>query len=50
VALTGTIGHRMDAGTHTVFVLNVRDVDVRDAGPLVYFDRGYAGLRPLAEA
>lgn len=50
VGLTGSIGHRMDAGTHTVFVLNVTDAEVRDAGPLVYFDRGYAGLRPLGEA
>ena len=50
VGLTGAIGHRMDAGTHTVFVLNVSEAEVQDAGPLVYFDRGYAGLRPLGEA
>ncbi len=51
VGLVGAIGHRMDAGTHTVFVLNVSDVAVRgEAHPLVYFDRRYVGLRPLAEA
>jgi flavin reductase (DIM6/NTAB) family NADH-FMN oxidoreductase RutF len=48
--LAGSIGHRMDAGTHTAFVLNVRDAEVRVAGPLVCFDRGYAGLSPLGEA
>jgi flavin reductase len=50
VGLTGTVGHRMDAGTHTVFVLNVLDAEAQDGGPLVYFDGGYAGLRPLGEA
>ena len=50
VGLTGVIGHRMDAGTHTVFILNVDDVSIQHAGPLVYFDRRYASLRPLADA
>ena len=50
VALAGVIAHRMDAGTHTVFILNVQDVDARDAPPLVYFDRRYASIRPLPYA
>jgi flavin reductase (DIM6/NTAB) family NADH-FMN oxidoreductase RutF len=50
VSLTGGVGHRMDAGTHTVFILNVSDIDVRDAKPLVYFDRRYTSLRPLTDA
>jgi flavin reductase (DIM6/NTAB) family NADH-FMN oxidoreductase RutF len=50
VGLTGTIGHRMDAGTHTVFILSITDADVQDARPLVYFDRGYAALHPLGES
>lgn len=50
VGLTGTVGHRMDAGTHTVFILDVRDVSIQHAGPLVYFDRRYAGLQPLTDA
>ena len=50
IGLVGAIGHRMDAGTHTVFVLNVSDVEVREARLLVYFDRRYVGLRPLAGA
>lgn len=50
VGLTGTVAHRMDAGTHTVFILNVGDVSIRPAGPLVYFDRRYASLHPLTDA
>ena len=50
VGLSGAVGHRLDAGTHTVFILNVDDVSIQHAGPLVYFDRRYASLRPLADA
>lgn len=46
-SVSGTISHRMDAGSHTVFVLNVREARSRDAEPLVYFNRAYAGLQPL---
>jgi flavin reductase len=49
VCIVGAIGHRMDAGTHSVFVLNVREAAAREAPPLVYFDRRYASLRPLAD-
>jgi flavin reductase len=48
--LSGAISHRMDAGTHTVFVLAADRADVRDANPLVYFDRRFAGLRALADS
>jgi len=47
IGLSGTIGGRMDAGTHTVFVLDVATAQVSDAKPLVYFDRSYAGLHAL---
>ena len=50
VGLSGTVSHRMDAGTHTVFILNVRNISIQHAGPLVYFDRRYASLRPLTDA
>ena len=50
IGLSGAIGGRMDAGTHTVFVLDVATADVSDAPPLVYFGRQYAGLHPLSEA
>jgi flavin reductase (DIM6/NTAB) family NADH-FMN oxidoreductase RutF len=40
----------MDAGSHTVFVLDMNTAHVSDAKPLVYFDRRYASLHTLAEA
>ena len=49
IAIQGTIDHRMDAGTHSVFVVNVERVSTGEGGPLVYFDRGYSSLRPLAD-
>jgi len=50
IGMTGAIAHRMDAGTHTVFVLDVTAADVTDSMPLIYFDRRYAGLRMSGEA
>ena len=44
IALTGQIGVRIDAGTHTIFVLNVQAVATKHGEPLVYFDRGFRGL------
>jgi flavin reductase len=49
IGLVGSIVHRLDAGTHTVFVLGVNQADARDARPLVYFDRSYAGLHVLPD-
>jgi flavin reductase len=45
IGLEGPIGHRIDAGTHTIFILNVREVRSTADRPLVYFDRDYRGLR-----
>jgi flavin reductase len=49
IGLIGTIRRRMDAGTHTVFVVDVSRADVSDAKPLLYFNRRYAGLHALAQ-
>ncbi len=49
ISVQGAIDHRMDAGTHSVFVVNVERVSLGEGGPLIYFDRAYAALRPLAE-
>lgn len=48
ISLDGVLGQRLDAGTHTVFILNVRGVEVRKGRPLVYFDRDLHGLTALA--
>ncbi len=45
-ALTGRIGARINAGTHTIFVLDVETVTARRGEPLVYFDRAFRGLDP----
>jgi len=44
VALSGPVHCRIDAGTHTVFILDVSVTQSRDAQPLVYFDRGFETL------
>jgi flavin reductase len=44
VTLSGPIHCRIDAGTHTVFILDVSATQSRDASPLVYFDRGFEAL------
>jgi flavin reductase (DIM6/NTAB) family NADH-FMN oxidoreductase RutF len=44
--LTGVIDQRIDAGSHSLFVLRVEDVDARDQSPLVYFNRGFRRLEP----
>lgn len=44
VTLSGPVHCRIDAGTHTVFILDVSTARSRDAAPLVYFDRGFEGL------
>ena len=40
----GSISRRIDAGSHSIFILDVEAVESRDAGPLVYFDRGYVAV------
>jgi len=44
IGLEGTISSRIDAGTHTVFILNVAEVQVSPGRPLVYFDRDFRSL------
>ena len=41
ISLRGSISRRIDAGSHSIFILDVEAVESRDARPLVYFDRGY---------
>jgi len=43
-AFTGPLHCRIDAGTHTVFILDVAHAEARDADPLVYFERGFRAL------
>ena len=49
IGLEGRIGHRIDAGTHTIFVLDVHEAQLSPDQPLVYFDRAFRGLRDLVE-
>ena len=44
VSLSGPVHCRIDAGTHTVFILDVSATDSRPAEPLVYFERGFEAL------
>jgi flavin reductase len=44
VSLSGPVHCRIDAGTHTVFVLDVSEAQSRQAAPLVYFERGFSAL------
>lgn len=48
IGLSGLVGQRLDAGTHSVLVLDVSESSIRAAAPLVYFDRRFRGLRDLA--
>jgi flavin reductase (DIM6/NTAB) family NADH-FMN oxidoreductase RutF len=48
IGLIGRIGHRIDAGTHSIFVVNLTETDVREGEPLVYAQRRFAGLRPVS--
>jgi flavin reductase len=41
---TGPVCSRIDAGSHTVFILDASRVDVRQAEPLVYFERGFRDI------
>ena len=44
VALRGTVHCRIDAGTHTVLILDVNETCARVGSPLLYFERGYGSL------
>ena len=44
-AFSGPVHCRIDAGTHTVFILDVSHAEARgEAEPLVYFERSFRGL------
>lgn len=46
-ALLGRVSHRMDAGSHSLFVLEIASATAADDRPLVYFNRAFSGLLPL---
>ncbi len=46
--LTGFIDQRIDAGSHSIFILRIGQAEVSDQIPLVYFDRTFHRLHPLA--
>lgn len=48
IGLSGRLSHRIDARTHTIFILDVERVETREGAPLVYFERAFRGLRPKA--
>lgn len=48
VHLSGTVDHRIDAGSHSLFVVRVDAAEVNDRAPLVAFDHGFRRLAPSA--
>ena len=44
IGLIGSISQRIDAGSHSVFILDVETIETRNAGPLIYFDRSFRSL------
>jgi flavin reductase len=44
VSLSGPVHCRIDAGTHTVFIVDVSAAHCRDGAPLVHYDRGFETL------
>jgi flavin reductase len=49
IGLTGVISQRTDAGSHSVFFLDIETIEVmqpRAAGPLIYFGRAFRTLAP----
>jgi flavin reductase (DIM6/NTAB) family NADH-FMN oxidoreductase RutF len=45
--LTGVIEQKIDAGSHSLFVVRVGAAAVRDEAPLVYFDRTFRRLQSV---
>jgi flavin reductase (DIM6/NTAB) family NADH-FMN oxidoreductase RutF len=48
--LFGNIGARMDAGTHSAFVVNLGGAELHEGGPLVAFNHGYVRIQDGAAA
>jgi len=44
VSLSGPVHCRIDAGTHTVFIVDVSSAHSQDGDPLVHYDRGFETL------
>lgn len=44
VHLSGIVDHRIDAGSHSLFVVRVEAAEVNDRAPLVSFDHGFRRL------
>ena len=44
VGINGFIDQKIDAGSHSIFIVRVTDANVRDGAPLVYFDRAFRRL------
>lgn len=44
IHLEGVVDHRIDAGSHSLFVVLIDAVEVNDRAPLIAFDRGFRRL------
>lgn len=48
VSFSGPVHCRIDAGSHTIFILDISRATTRDGDPLVYFDRQFGDLAARA--
>ena len=48
--LSGVMDHRIDAGSHSLFVVRVDAAEANDRAPLVSFDHGFRRLAQPAQA
>jgi len=44
IGLAGSVTQRIDAGSHSMFILDIEEVRTGEARPLVYFDRAFRAL------
>jgi flavin reductase len=49
VRLNGFIDQKIDAGSHSIFILRVEEAEIGADPPMVYFDRAFHRLFPFAE-
>ena len=49
VYLAGAVDHRIDAGSHSLFLVRVEAAEVNDKAPLVSFDHGFRRLAQSTE-
>ena len=50
VYLAGAVDHRIDAGSHSLFVVRVEAAEVNGKAPLVSFDHGFRRLAQAAQS